>query len=207
MTVKCHGYKYLLLTLTSFLIVVVLAFTACDDGGGSNGGGSGGGGVDCTFGDTKCEGTTLYTCNGAGNWDLTQRYSPQCGWRPEAELYIRVSDPKLRLPPNPPSVEVGGTVTITSHSPITLTTGDLYVELHTSGGELVKTDTIPGCTIPAQGTHTIEHSMILGLELLKLIGSESVVVKARTEVGVPGVMMVPLQFQVDLPLPAFPPWS
>lgn len=120
---------------------------------------------------------------------------------------VSISTPRLRLPPAPPSVEVSTKTTITNDNNIGLVLGDLHINLYKSGGQLVKTDTAPGGTIPAHGTQTFEHSIILGLELLDIIGSSSVTVKVNTEVGISGIdEMLPIQGQFTLELPPFPPW-
>jgi hypothetical protein len=43
----------------------------------------GGGGGACTPGTAKCDGFNLYTCNGEGQWVLTESNSPECGYTPE----------------------------------------------------------------------------------------------------------------------------
>ncbi len=121
---------------------------------------------------------------------------------------VTISTPKLRLPPNPPSIEVPIKTIITNTNSVELILGDLHINLYKSGSQLIKTDTAPGGSIPASGTQTFEHSIILGLELLDIIGSSSVTVKVNTEVGISGIdEMLPIQGQFTLELPPFPPWS
>jgi len=118
---------------------------------------------------------------------------------------ISISTPRLRLPPAPPSVELPVKATITNDNNIGLILGDLHIKVN-ANGQLVKTETIPGATVPAHGTHTFEHSIILGLELLKVIGSSSVTVEVDTEVGISGISeRIPIRGQFTLELPPLPP--
>lgn len=126
------------------------------------------------------------------------------------QLHVYVSTSKLRLPPAPPSIEVPTTTTVTNDNDVGLILGDLHMNLYKSGGQLVITDTAPGGVIPAHSTRTVEHSIILGLEVLNIIGSSSVTLEVDTEVGISGINeMVSIQGQFTLelpPLPPFPPW-
>jgi LEA14-like dessication related protein len=124
---------------------------------------------------------------------------------PKPDVYV--STPRLRLPPAPPGIEVPTRTTMTNDNNIGLILGDLHINLYESGGQSVKTVTAPGGTIPAYGTRTFEHSIILGLELLNIIGSSSVTVKVNTQVGISGINeMLPIEGQFTLELPPFPPW-
>lgn len=122
---------------------------------------------------------------------------------PEVEVYPHW--PKLRLPPAPPSAEFPATVEVSNDNDIGLILGDIKVMLCKPNGQLVKTATVAGVSIPLAGTRTFERSIILGLEVLELIGCDEAILKLDTELGINGINeRIPINLVVHIPLTPWP---
>lgn len=165
--------------------------------------------MECAPGDTKCEEYNLYICNSEGKWELLERYCSKCGWQPNIKLDVYAGPPRVKgLPPSPPPpyLEVPVEITITCDAPISLTADDLHIKVYSSYDQTIKTEVIPGATIPAHGTQTFLHSFVLDLdlEILEIIRSGVIIIKVDTEVGISGIKMIPVEGQFILELPPLP---
>jgi LEA14-like dessication related protein len=115
-------------------------------------------------------------------------------------------EPKWKATFPLPSLELLITAKVMNNNSIGLVIGDLRVSLYKSDGSLVKSASMVGGTMYPMSTTTFSNSIILGSELLSLIGSNATV-KINTEVGITGVSeRIPISAEITFPvkLPGLP---